>query len=313
MPVSTEQKPLLGKFFLKSHLMLETGLLIGGGTETLNIGGLDKEVVRNPLTREPYIPGSSIKGKLRSIMERSQNKPLNRHGGGGIYRYESDDLEDGYSEVSTQLIPFVGAKICTLSRVFGSTGKVCWVPQEIAVEQGIPLKSEETRIIHGVEHVKVIGRNFPARLIVRDCHLQTASAEQLKRIDTGLYMTEWKSENGIDRVTSAAHPRQIERVPAGAVFEFELVYTVENKDQAVEDIQNLASVLDFLQDDALGGSGSRGYGKVRFQGFQLIYKDVNQYRRRVSGEPEANKEPESIDSTKKLLSNLSQIQELLSS
>lgn len=94
---ATKQKPLLGKFCFNSQLIIETGLLIAGGGETLDIGGLDKFVVRDPLSRQPYLPGSSIKGKLRSIMERLLNKPLNRPGGGGIYRYESDDLGHWFS------------------------------------------------------------------------------------------------------------------------------------------------------------------------------------------------------------------------
>lgn len=112
MLASLQQKPLLGKFRLTSTLLLETGLHIGGGGENLDIGGLDKPVIRDPLTRQPYLPGSSIKGKLRSILERLLNKSLNRPGGSGTYRYESDDLEDGFSEIDGQLIPYEGAKTC---------------------------------------------------------------------------------------------------------------------------------------------------------------------------------------------------------
>ncbi|MDX2098383.1 MAG: type III-A CRISPR-associated RAMP protein Csm3, partial [Leptolyngbyaceae cyanobacterium bins.59] len=78
--VERHQRALLGKVRIKSLLILETGLHIGGGGETLDIGGLDKPVIRDPITQNPYIPGSSIKGKLRSILERWLNKPLNRPG-----------------------------------------------------------------------------------------------------------------------------------------------------------------------------------------------------------------------------------------
>ncbi len=88
----------------------------------------------------------------------------------------------------------------------------------------------------------------------------------------------WKFENGLDRITAAANPRQSERVPAGADLYFELVYTVENKTQAVEDLKNIAIALAILEDDALGGHGSRGYGKVRFENFKFYYRSVEQYR-----------------------------------
>jgi len=285
MPAQLTQKPLLGKFRLTSTLKVETGLHIGGGGENLDIGGLDKPVIRDPLTQFPYLPGSSMKGKLRSILERVLNKPINRHGGSGTYRYESDDLESGYSEVSRQLIPFEGARTCQVSRVFGSTGTNCWLPASILESQGIEADQNVARqTINKVEYVKVRGRNAPARLIVRDAHLTPVSATLLKKIDTGLFMTEWKFENGMDRITAAANPRQLERVPAGSEFSFELVYTVEDTQQATEDLKNLAIALAILEDDALGGHGSRGYGKVRFHNFQFTYRDIQQYRQMASGE-----------------------------
>ena len=88
-------------------------------------------------------------------------------------------------------------------------------------------------------------------------------------------MTERKFENGIDRITAAANPRQIERVPKGAKFELEMVYTVENEEDAVKDFENLAIALAILEDDALGGHGSRGYGKVKFENFDLRYHDYS--------------------------------------
>lgn len=310
MPAATQQKPLLGKFRLTSTLLVETGLHIGGGGENLDIGGLDKPVIRDPLTQQPYLPGSSIKGKLRSILERLLNRPLNRTGGSGTYRYESDDLDDGYSDINGQLIPFEGARTCPLSRVFGSTGTRCWVPTTIATEQQLD-KTKETQDIEGIAYTKVIGRNSPARLIVRDSHLAEGFPEKLKQIDTGLYMTEWKFENGIDRITAAANPRQLERVPAGTEFDFELVYTVENAEQAVEDLKNLAIALAILEDDALGGHGSRGYGKVRFKNFQFSYRDVEQYRRLASGGGSGQADLTPLEDISELLGRFSEVQRLL--
>lgn len=281
MPVSYAQKPLLGKLTLTSHLSAETGLHIGGGGENLDIGGLDKPVIRDPLTKYPYLPGSSIKGKLRSTLERLLNKPLNRTGGSDTWRYESDDLADGFTEVERgQFVAYEGARTCQVSRLFGSTGgSKFWMPIETAREEGLFSDKNRTHTIQNQNCVQVSrGRNAPARLIIRDSHLVTESAEKLKQVDTGLYMTEWKFENGIDRVTAAANPRQLERVPAGSKFKFELVYTVEDASQAIEDIQNIAIALAILEDDALGGHGSRGYGKVRFQHFNFSYRSLAQYR-----------------------------------
>jgi CRISPR-associated protein Csm3 len=277
--VDRPQKQLAGKIRIESTLLVETGLHIGGGGETLDIGGLDKPVIRDPLTQQPYLPGSSIKGKLRSILERLHNKPVNRKGSRDTFRYESDDVVDGYTEIAQdQFVAFQGARTCPVSRLFGSTGVKCWIPTTDLSEETDKVSNTPPQSINGVEHTKVTGRNAPARLIVRDCHLEPYSADKLKQIDTGLYMTEWKFENGIDRITAAANPRQVERVPAGSAFKFELVYTIENEAQVIEDLKNLAIALAILEDDALGGHGSRGYGKIKFQQIQFFYRSLAQYQ-----------------------------------
>ncbi|MFM7365263.1 MAG: type III-A CRISPR-associated RAMP protein Csm3 [Cuspidothrix sp.] len=291
MAVSYEQTPLLGKITLTCQLTAKTGLHIGGGGENLDIGGLDKPVIRDPLTKYPYLPGSSIKGKLRATLERLLNKPLNRSGSRDTRRYESDDLVDGFTEVERdRFIRYEGARTCQISRLFGSTGGPSkgtnlWIPIESAKKEGLFSEKNPTKIIEGENCVKIVdgisGRNATSRLIIRDSHLHPDSATQLKQVDTGLFMTEWKFENNIDRVTAAANPRQLERVPAGSKFNFELVYTVENAEQAVKDLENIAIALAFLEDDALGGNGSRGYGKVTFENFKFSYCSKNSYLQRI--------------------------------
>jgi CRISPR-associated protein Csm3 len=316
MPVT--QTPLLGKVRLNSTIALKTGLHIGGGGENLDIGGIDKPVIRDPLTRQPYLPGSSLKGKLRAILERLLEKPLNRKGSRDTFRYESDDLSHGFTDINGQpTIPFDGAASCQISRLFGSTGTNCWVLNSIADAENLEKISRETvmkqhPLIDGEqEFIKVRGRNNPARLIVRDCHLLDSSIEELKRIDTGLFMTEWKFENGLDRVTAAANPRQIERVPAGSLFNFELVYTVENVDQVQEDLKNIALALAILEDDALGGHGSRGYGKIVFQNFQFSYRDYRNLTETAETRIEFEGGTLSLETTEDLLKNFGQVQSLL--
>lgn len=307
--VNKPQKPLLGKLRINTTLNAETGLHIGGSGENLDIGGIDKPVIRDPITQQPYLPGSSLKGKLRSTLERFLNKPLNRAGGSGTFRYESDDLLDGYTEISEgRYVAYEGASTCEVSRLFGSTGgSNCWIKTTDAEAAGLVDTNSKTATIEGEAYTKVKGRNAPARLIVRDCHLLDESVKQLGRIDTGLYMTEWKFENGIDRITSAANPRQLERVPAGAKFTFELVYTVEDETQAVKDLQNLAIALSILEDDALGGHGSRGYGKVTFSNFEFFYRGKEQYKQFASGSVDFLQPILSLGSTADLLENFGQL------
>lgn len=232
---------LHGSVIISGIISCKTGIFIGGADEALQIGGIDKNVVRNPLTGEPYIPGSSLKGKLRSITEKivkdAQGNPLIAGRTGGdkgrkVWRHECDDYKS--------------AKDCKLCRIFGSTGS------------------------------RSGNDNFPGALLVRDGIL--SNSDEL--MQDGLHVTEIKMENAIDRLTSAAHPRTFERVPAGAEFKFELVYRVEtlepdtdnmngnvrvDSERVKSDLTNLLNAMEILEKDGLGGNISRGYGSVEFK------------------------------------------------
>jgi CRISPR-associated protein Csm3 len=219
------ERPILGKYIIKGKIILETGLRIGGQELGVNIGGIDNPVIRNPLTGEPYIPGSSVKGKMRSLMERLLNLDIS---GNKVRRHECEERE------------------CKVCRVFGSTSKE--------------------------------GNNIPSRLLVRDAFLTEDSKTKLLSMETDLPYTEWKTENALDRVTCKADPRSFERIPAGAEFEFEIIYTAENENHIKEDLENIATALELLEDDYLGGNGSRGYGKVKFSIEKVIYKSAGYYK-----------------------------------
>lgn len=221
---------LLGKVILKGEMELKTGLHVGASKETMKIGGIDSPVVRDPTTDFPYIPGSSLKGKLRSLWERANARD------DGFFNRKLDEIKRHECENSES------ANNCPVCRIFGSA-------------QG----------------------DFPSRIIVRDLHLTKKSKEDLEKIDTGLKYTEWKFENVIDRITAQASPRQIERVPAGSVFEFEIIYNIENKANAESDLRNIEKCLELLKDDYLGGQGSRGYGKVEFSPLKTTVKKIEYY------------------------------------
>jgi CRISPR type III-A-associated RAMP protein Csm3 len=71
---------MMGKVVITGGIRLVTGLHIGGAAAGLDIGGVDNPIIRHPVTREPYIPGSSLRGKIRALLERAYNLPLNKKG-----------------------------------------------------------------------------------------------------------------------------------------------------------------------------------------------------------------------------------------
>lgn len=79
--------------------------------------------------------------------------------------------------------------------------------------------------------------------------------------------TEVKFENSISRMTAVANPRQIERVVRGAQFPMQLIYEYTDKtdeETLLQDFRILKEGFKLLEYDYLGGSGSRGYGRIKF-------------------------------------------------
>lgn len=224
-----------GKVVISGQIKALTGLHIGGASTGLEIGGVDKMVVRNPLTNQPYIPGSSLKGKLRALLERV----------GGFAR-EDERVWVKRGEVSMHLCNKPG---CYLCKIFGRNNAKNFMP----VKNGAPRFE--------------IKCTTPTRLIVRDGKLLEAT---LANAQTDLPFTEIKWEVGIDRITSAANPRQMERVPAGAEFDFEMVYTVyDTTDRA--NLKRVFEAMQLLEHDYLGGQGSRGSGHVAFAALNVAW------------------------------------------
>ncbi len=237
-------RPLLGKIVIRGVVRALTGLHVGGSKGVIEIGGLDNPVIKDPVTQEPYIPGSSLKGKLRSLLERKvaeEEQPNNP-----AEFFNRDIGRRGYSIKIHAHGEKTAAAGCSVCRLFGSSA------------------DSQHR-----------GSNFPARLRVRDALLAPHTRAKLDNAETHLPFTEIKYENALDRITAAANPRPLERVPPRSDFAFEIVYDVENPEEVKEDLENLLLTMGLLEDDALGGSGSRGSGKIKFYfcGFTALKSD----------------------------------------
>jgi CRISPR-associated protein Csm3 len=232
---------LQGRVFVRGNIRAVTGLHIGGAAGALEIGGVDSPVIRNPLNNQPYIPGSSLRGKMRSLTERLHGSAQNMRIGKGVYVHvcrQEKRSDDEYHQV------FNGCPVCS---VFGVTG-----------DEAVP---------------------HPTSLIVRDVFLGANSIALLEKADTDYPFSEIKWEATIDRVTSAAVPRQIERVPAGAVFEgFELVYNIYDR-PGRDHFPTVIKALQLVEEDYLGGLGSRGGGKVEFQVAEVYVRKGVEYQK----------------------------------
>jgi CRISPR-associated protein Csm3 len=214
---------LVGKLLLDGDLLCETGLHIGAGKGSLEIGGADNPVVKDAFGR-PYVPGSSLRGRLRALLEQSSGLAVPSELGrspGRMERVGGDALDSANAT--------------------------------------------------------------PARLTVYDAPLDLESITSAMRENLDDELTEVKSENAIDRITSQANPRTLERVPAGARFRVRMILDVLcEEDKALA--ARLFEAMRLLEDDTLGGGGSRGSGRVRFANLSLRWRGRGFY---ASGSAEA--------------------------
>src|ERR1700724_561852 len=238
----TELK-LIGKLILEGEMTCETGLHVGAGKGSLEIGGSDNPVVKDAFGR-PHVPGGSLRGKIRSLLEQSSGMAvptevvyLSKRKGQEVRIHQSDRPDD---------------EICLL---FGRN------PGRMERVAGESLESAQAT---------------PARLAVYDAPLDPESITAQMRENLDDEITEVKSENAIDRITSQANPRTLERVPAGARFKVRMVLDVLcDEDKALA--ARLFEGLRLLEDDALGGGGSRGSGRVRFANLKLTWRSKAYY------------------------------------
>ncbi|MGC4048740.1 MAG: type III-A CRISPR-associated RAMP protein Csm3 [Paludibaculum sp.] len=110
--------------------------------------------------------------------------------------------------------------------------------------------------------------------------MESITAQMRENLDDEL--TEVKSENAIDRITAQANARTLERVPAGARFKVRFVVDILCPADR-ELVPTLVQGLRLLEDDALGGGGSRGSGRVRFANWKLTWRNKAYY---AAGEAE---------------------------
>jgi CRISPR-associated protein Csm3 len=259
-----------GKYIITGKIICETGLHIGGTQEGIEIGGVDNIVIRDPLTDLPYIPGSSLKGKLRHLLEWELNKVFS-------------DGKDKYPAHSCENHPEVVKLKEEVKNLQGEEKK----KKEQEIEDKIKNLINECEICLIFGSSAAITGGTPTRLIVRDSFPtgyedienppENSTIWKWKKwLGENIY-TELKTENVIDRVTSEANPRTMERVPADSEFSFEMIFDIyRNEDKKL--LKNLFAAMHLLENSALGGSGTRGYGKIRFEVEKQEFRSVEYYK-----------------------------------
>ena len=320
---------LKAQVILRYKIELISGTRIGGSKENIEIGGVDNPVIKLPYdmpmyTRDsngnlekaqleekyitlpkgsPYIPGSSLKGKIRSFMEWTLVEPKGYWEDSNFLQeildkleeIEENDLQNFLKENSNvkkeTSVSYMVRKNENSKDFFKNAGSpcscgVCSVCKIFGVGNATTVKSIWEKINKlkannnnkKVELFKLIYPG-PPRATFSDAYL---SLESLKLISDVLGkeineleetdFTELKMENVINRLTSqSANLRTNERVPAGMEFEGEIVFDIYSE----EDSDLLKTLLEYmkeLENKYIGGSGSRGYGRFKFKDIKVFIK-----------------------------------------
>lgn len=249
---------LQGKLIITGKLETITGLHVGGSKNTKRIGDIDNNVIKSA-KGIPYIPGSSLKGKLRSLLAKKE----------GTIAITEKDLKSEIENLNKEI-----------SKTKKHSAKKIEEFTELRDFYQNNLDNRNFDETHSF-FFDIFGApgndnsNKKARLLVRDAYLntndfETAFEKVREFLDDTYTQTKW--ENVVDRVSGTAkHPRQLERVPAGSFFDFKLIYDVFDDEKNEEYLKIIRDAMQLLQNDYLGGSGSRGYGQVKFVGVQTEY------------------------------------------
>jgi CRISPR-associated protein Csm3 len=228
----TKQIRLRGHITIAGEIEAMTGLHIGGTADAIDKGGIDSPVIKNPVTNEPYIPGSSLRGRMRSLLEKRNGKML--------FPMTTEIWMEMYDKGKE-----VEARASEVCRLFGNS------------RTGLPsvLLVRDALFTSGTRDGCTRNGKFMG-----------------KYMDNDLPVTEAKMEIAVDRITAHAVPRTIERIPSGARFGFSIVYRVQEMldwpdavNNISDDLKNILWALEEIQNhDGLGGNTARGHGVVLF-------------------------------------------------
>jgi CRISPR-associated protein Csm3 len=255
---------------VKGTIRCVNAVRVGGVKETIEIGAIDNPIIRNPVSNHPFLPGSSIKGKMRSALELGLAKSgVNPHGPNSFPTLTPRDVKDETGKIVRIELHPCACGTCVVCKLFGC---------------GSPDKTTQ-----------------PTRLLFRDALLTHEWAAILGEAarERGIFFAEVKPGLLIDRKRLAfAEGRffNYERVPEGTEFDFECtlrlfshnvgVTALRPTDFVIDDEAELplfrrvlAQGLRFLESEGIGGKVGSGSGKVAFGLYREVKNAVGEEER----------------------------------
>jgi len=208
------------RLIISGTLEAVTPLHIGSGKPELEIGQVDMPILKDP-NGQPYIPGSSLKGRTRAEAERIAREK-------GMEVCTPPNVKTMCGTLKRNSNP---EEFCICCRIFGTAGDVS-VASKVKFRDAYPLGKVES---------------------------------MLER--TGIAIDREKG------TVARGALYTIEAVPAGVKFNLEIV--ADNL--ADDELRLLLAALRSVEDSALGGSSSRGFGKVKINIDEVCRRTAGYY------------------------------------
>lgn len=241
------QIKLLGYIKITGEIEAITGLHIGGTADSIDKGGIDNPVIKNPVTNEPYIPGSSLRGRMRSLLEK-RNALYNN-----TKLSPLTSKKDIWMEIYEEEVDAMNSEVC---RVFGNSMSDRSVPSILIVRDALYTDKTCEDYMQGGKG------GLPITEAKMEIAVDRITAHALPRT--------------IERVPAGAKFsfEIIYKVQTYENGKFELNTNdarTKSDEKLIVDLQNILWALEQIEThDGLGGNTSRGHGQVK-----ICIKDLN--------------------------------------
>lgn len=220
------------KYKIKGIVKVVTGLHIGGSTQFSPIGAVDSPVIRDTLTNEPILPGSSLKGKMRTLLSRMKS-------GGKIIKNPNDDPQE--------ILELFGSSKDAGNKGSIIKGRLQFMDMRINKENKKTLIEEQ--FLDSLTEIKF--ENTIDRLT------GTAMPRQIERVVPGV---EFDLEIMYDAIFDEEMMKENSKNEKDKTRRDEMKIS----DIINEDFELIGQGLKLIQLDYLGGNGSRGHGRIEF-------------------------------------------------
>lgn len=265
---------------IPTEIQLLTWLHIWGADQQFEIWGIDTPVVFKPCLNcestevEPYIPGSSIKWRMRALLE--------------MYKYWVGGKS--IDKNSKKLIKVIFDDTTKELKRDDDKGKGFYIDSNWLIQDE---KNDVSNLFWASGKIGDNSFHIPWNLIVKDFVLESGCFEKFKEWNL---LLEEKMENTVPRfIDQNTNPRRIQRIPAWTKFVWLFVIVWDDESDINNKFNLFKEGIELIEKTYLGGSWTRGYGSVKFKFYKTYGEKLDDILKAVYEDREIKFEGANLD------------------